>query len=223
MLLRTLFLLLLLAVLGETIAHGAAALAQAALHQRAVDAARVAFVTGTHAVQASVAQVVSVHPQASVFPAPAPISTCAYAGTNGCEMNVLTTFSTPAPAITATPAACPGTDCIVELQGNSLVSEARATFLISATVTAPGGAPLASRTGEIALRTFGTAPWASVVGSSDSTLDALMNGGAGDDAGSNATSITVEYDPHGGGSATAGNVWQSRVESPASAAPNWDH
>lgn len=223
MLLRTVFLLALLAVLGETIVHGAASLAQSALRQRALDAARVAFVSGVRAAQASVAQSVAANPQTSSFAAPAPIATCAYADANGCEINVQTSFAAPSAAPSPSPSSCPGTACTIVLQSNSTVSEARASFVIASVVSAASGATLASRSGVVAFRTFAAPPYASIVGGTDATLDALINGGAGDDAGASNTLITVEYNASGGGSSTAGNVWQPVIESPASAAPAWDH
>ncbi len=212
MLLRTMFLLALLAVVGETIVHGAASLAQVALRQRALDVARTAFVSGVHAAQAAVVQ----------GRTPAPTATCAYADVDGCEIDVQTTFATPTPAAAPTPSACPGTSCTVVLQANSAVGEARASFIISSVVSAASGAQLASRIGMVTFRTFATAPYASIAGSTDGTLDALMNGGTGDDAGAANTLITVEYDLSDGGGATAGNVWHPVIESPASAAPAWE-
>jgi hypothetical protein len=212
MLLRTMFLLALLAVVGETIVHGAASLAAVAFHQRAVDTARTAFVTGIHAAQAALV----------AGRTPAPIATCAYADANGCEINVQTTFATPTPAGLPTPASCPGTPCTIVLQGNSAVGEARASFMISSTVSAASGAQIATRAGMVTFRTFATAPYASIAGSTDGTLDALMNGGTADDAGATNTLITVEYDPRGGGAASAGNVWQPVLENPAPAAPAWE-
>jgi hypothetical protein len=212
MLLRTMFLIALLAVVGETIVHGAASLAQVALRQRAVDVARTAFVSGVKAAQTVAAQ----------GAIPAPIATCAYADASGCEIDVQTTFATPTPAAAPTPSACPGTACTVVMQANSSVSEGRATYIISSVVSATNGAPLASRTGMVTFRTYATAPSASVVGSTDGTLDALMNGGTADDAGAINSLITVEYDSSAGGSVTPGNVWQPIVESPASAAPAWE-
>ena len=212
MLLRTMFLLALLAVVGETIVHGAASLAQVALQQRALDVARTAFVSGVHAAQAAVLQ----------GETPAPTATCAYADAKGCEIDVRTTFATPTPAAPPTPSACPGTNCTVVLQANSAVGEARASFLISSVVSAASGAQLASRTGMVTFRTFGSAPYAAIAGGTDGTLDALMNGGTADDAGAANTLITVEYDLSGGSGATAGNVWQPVIESPASVAPAWE-
>jgi hypothetical protein len=211
-LLRMMFLLAFLAVTGETIVHGAAALAQVALRQRAANIARTAFVSGVHAAQAVAAQ----------DGIPSPIATCAYADANGCEINVQTTFSTPTPATAPTPSSCPGTACTVVLQTNSAVNESRATYIVSSIVSATSGAPLASRIGRVTFRTFATAPYAAIAGGTDATLDALMNGGTADDAGAANTLITVEYDLSGGGGATAGNVWQPVVESPASAAPAWE-
>ncbi len=210
MLLRTMFLVALLVIVAETIVHGAAALAQVALYQRALDAARTAFVSGVHAAQAAVVAGTT----------PAPVASCAYADTHGCEIDVQTTFTVPTPGAAAT--SCPGTACTIVLQGNSAVGEARKAFVISSTVSAASGAILAARAGTVTFRTFATAPYAAVVGSADGTLDALMNGGTGDDAGAANTLITVEYDLGGGGGATSGNVWQPVVESPASAAPAWE-
>jgi hypothetical protein len=214
MLLRAMFLLSLLAVVAETIVHGAASLAQVALRERALDTARTAFVTGIRAAEAA----------AATGQTPAPLATCAYADTNGCEINAQTTFATPTPAPAPTPTACPGTACTVMLQANSAVGEARSAFVISSVVSAASGAQLASRTGVVTFRTFATAtgPSASIVGSTDGTLDALMNGGTGDDAGATNTLITVEYDQFGSAAATTGNVWQPVIESPASAAPAWE-
>jgi len=201
------FVLAMLAVLGETLVHGAASLARVALHQRALDAARLAFVSGTRAAQSALAR----------GETPTPTATCAYADAAGCEIAVQTTFALPAAA--ATPGTCPGTPCVVELQSNSAVDEGRAAYVISTTVMAANGAPLASRSGVVAFRTFATAPYAAIVGGADGTLG---ENAPGDDAGSANTLITVEYDLRGGASATAGNVWQPLVESPASAAPAWD-
>ncbi len=223
MLLRTIFLLALLAALGETIVHGAASLAQAALRQRALDAARLAFVSGARAAQTSVAHSIAANPQTSTFAAPAPIATCAYADANGCEINVQTTFAMQPAAPAASPLPCPGTACTIVLQSNSAVSEGRASFGIASVVSAASGATLASRSGVVAFRTFATPPYASIIGGTDATLDALINDGTGDDAGAPNTLITVEYDPSGGGSSTAGNVWQPIIESPASAAPAWNY
>ncbi|MGD0967553.1 MAG: hypothetical protein ABR949_04630 [Candidatus Aquilonibacter sp.] len=212
MLLRTMFLLALLAVLGETIVHGAASLAQAALRARSLDAARTAFVSGVRAAQASIAQGV----------APAPIATCAFADANGCEINVQTTIATATPSAAPAATACPSTPCTVILQGNSAVSEARATFLISTVVNSASGATLARRSGTVAFRTFATPPYAAIVGGADATIGALLDGGAADDGGAPTSLITVEYDPSDGGTNTAGNVWQPVIENPASAAPAWE-
>jgi hypothetical protein len=206
------FLLALLAVLGETIVHGAASLAQAALRARALDAARTAFVSGERAAQASFAQ----------GTAPEPIATCAFADANGCEINVQTTIAAATPSAAPAATACPGTPCTVMLQGNSAVSEGRTTFLISSVVSAATGATLATRSGTVAFRTFAAPPYAAIVGDADATLSALLDSGAADDAGEPTTLITVEYDPNGGGANTAGNVWQPVIENPPSAAPAWE-
>lgn len=211
MLLRTTFVLALLAALAETVVHGAASLAQATLRQRALDAARTGFISGVHAAQASLAQ----------HAAPAPIATCGFADAGGCEINVLTGVAATTPSSAPAATSCPDTSCTVVLQNNSAVNEDRASFVISSVATAPSGATLATRSGTVAFRTFATPPYATIVGGSDATLGALL-GDAADDAGVSNTLITVEYQPSGGGAATAGNVWQPIIENPASAAPAWE-
>jgi hypothetical protein len=206
------FLLALLAVLGETIVHGAASLAQAALRQRALDAARIAFVNGVRAAQVSV-------PSGA---APAPIATCAFADANGCEINVQTTIATATPSTASASSACPGTPCTVVLQGNSAVGEARASFTITSVVSAASGATLATRGAIVSFRTFATPPYAAIVGGTDATLGALLDGGTPDDAGAPNTLIAVEYRQSGGGGTTPGNVWQPTVENPALTVPAWE-
>lgn len=210
MLLRTMFVLALLAMLSETIVHGAAALAQAALRRRAIEAARIAFVDGTRQAQAALAN----------GTVPLPQATCAYADADGCAIRVSTNFTTPAPA--PTPSSCPGTPCTVVVQANTAVEESRAQYTIAVVASAANGAQLASRSGAVAYRTFATAPYAAVVGGADDTLTPFANGGPGDDAGTANALITVEMDPAGGGTGTPANVWQPVVEAPPSAAPLWD-
>jgi len=212
MLLRTMFLLAMLVVLAETIVHGAASLAQAALRQRALDSARTAFVSGVRAAQASIAQGV----------APAPIATCAFADANGCELNVATTIAAATPAATPESTGCPATPCTVSLQNNSAVDEARSSFAISSVVRSASGATLAMRSGIVVFRTFATPPYAVIAGGVDATLGALLEGGAADDAGAPNTLITVENQPSGGGVATTANVWQPLVENPVPASPAWE-
>jgi hypothetical protein len=210
MLLRTIFTLAFLAILSESLVHGAAALAQAALRERAIDAVRVAFASGTRSAQASLATGTTPLPQA----------TCAYADASGCAILVQTTFATPAPAPSAS--TCPGTPCTIVMQGNTVVSESRAQMLVFAVATAANGAQLAQRGGAVAFRTFAPAPYAAIVGGADGTIDPIMDGGPGDDAGNATTLITVELDPQGGGAPTAANVWQNAVEAPPSTSPAWD-
>jgi hypothetical protein len=209
-LLRTIFLLAFLAVLGETIAYGAMALAQAQLRQRALDATKLAFANGVRSVQEALAN----------GTAPLPAATCAYANAGGCAITVTTSFATAPPSPAAS--SCPGTPCAIVLQRNTAVSEGRAAFTITATASSASGGTLATRSSLIAFRTFAAAPYAALVGSADGSFNALANGGPGDDAGNAATLIDVELDASTGGSSVAGNVWQSAIEAPAQAAPAWD-
>ena len=222
MLLRTIFMLALVAIAGEAIVHAPGALARAALHQRALDAARTALAAGVGEAQATIALALQANPGAAAVPLPMPLATCAYSDANGCELRVQTVFATPTPAAAPSPASCPQTDCVVMLQGNSAVAEARITWRITATVSAPAGAQLATRSAVAAFRTYGAPPYASLAGGVDASIDALMTGGVADDAGSPSSLITVQYAPSGGGAGTSGNVWDALTQTSATAAPAWE-
>lgn len=222
MLLRTIFVLALVAVLAEAIVHAAAALAMQALHQRALQTARSAFITAEQNAQATIAQTLAGDPSASSFPLPSPMATCVYADSNGCEIDARTSFSSPAPAAFSPGAPCPQTNCAILLQANSAVDEGRVRVLIATTIDAANGAQLATRSGIATFRTFGVAPYATLAGSVDASADALMNGGSADDAGAAASLITVQYAPSGGGAGIAGNVWQSANEASPTSAPAWE-
>ena len=225
MLLRACFLIALIAVLAETMAHGAAALAGVALKQRELSALRGALSAAIAAAQTSAARAIAAgaDPSSAV---PAPYATCYDSSSAGCVISATASVSTPTPAAMATPSSCPETNCTMYLQGNTAVAESRVAYRISATVVAANGDILASRTGGVSFRTFGTPPYVSLTGSLDSTLDAIENGGVGDDGGNaNAagTLISVEYVRSGAAtSPLPGNVWRATQQHPATSAPAWD-
>jgi hypothetical protein len=216
MLLRVLFLVLFVAALAEAAIHGAATLARASLQQQELSALRVAFVAAVAAAQ-------SAAPQGSI---PTPFATCYLASDAGCEISATATISSPTPSSLATPIACPSTNCTIYLQTNSAVAESRTAYHVVTRVNASNGDTLLSRQADVAFRTFATAPYASLVGSLDATLDALEDGGAGDNggnAGAAGTLIDVEYVPSGASaSPVPGNVWRAQAQHPATAGPSWD-
>lgn len=222
MLLRTLFLLLLLAVTAEAIVHGAAAIARTVLQQRANAAAQSAVIQGVRAAQTSIAQTLAVNPQASGFPVPSPIATCADADANGCRLQAQISIAAAQAPLPAIPSPCPQTNCTIVLQDNSAVRESRTAFSLAVTVGAPGGAPLATRHALAAFRTFAVPPYAALVGGADASIDALFSGGAGDVARGADAAIGVEYAPSAGGAATAGNVWRAQAEAQPLAAGAWE-
>lgn len=204
------------AVLGETVVYGAAALARMTFHAREHAAVRAAFSDGIRQAQAA----------AAGGPMPQPRATCAFATSQGCAINVRTTVSIPSPVPGATPASCPGTTCTVYMQNNSHVGESRVSYRITADVLASNGDVLMTRSGIVAFRTFATSPYAALIGSVDATLDAIANGGVGDDAGNNGTASTlihVEYQQSGDpATRVPADVWRALDEHPPSAAPSWD-
>ncbi len=216
MLLRTMFLVLLIAALAETTLHGAAALARASLHQTELAAMRAAYVGAIAAAQSA----------ATSRAVPMPFATCYLASGTHCNVAVTATIASPTPSAQVTPSRCPHTNCTIYLQNNSAVAESRVAYHIVMTVSAGNGATLASREADIVFRTFATPPYATLVGSLDGTLDAIANGGVGDDggnAGAAGTLINVEYVPSGASaSPIPGNVWRSQDQHPANVAPAWD-
>lgn len=206
------------AVLGETAVYGAAALARMSFHAREHAAVRAAMSDAIRQAQSA----------AAGGPIPQPSTTCAYATNLGCAITVKTTIAIPTPNPGVTPSSCAGGACTVYLQNNSHVEESRAIYAISAQVLAANGDVMMTRGGAVAFRTFATAPYAALVGSFDTTLDALANSGVGDDAGSasqtNATLIHVEYQQQGNPAAqTPADAWRALDEHPATAAPTWDN
>jgi len=228
MLLRTVFLLALIAVLAETIAHGAAALARASLHERALAAARAQFAAALTLAQDAVATSMQ-QPLASTIVLPAPSPTCAATTSTGCALTA-TTSLTLANVTPAAPASsgCPQTDCTVYLESNDLVREGRVSVEIATTITAPDGSTLARRAATVAMRTFRVAPYAALVGTLDATLDDVAANGTGDDGGANTsapTLINVLYENNANPAATPlpGNVWQTQLQHPATLSSPWDH
>jgi hypothetical protein len=221
MLLRTFLVLAFIGALAEAVVHGAAMLATAALHQRAVTATRALLAAQIAAAQHAIAA------GGGTMATPLPLATCAYADAGGCALygSAIATPATPAPGVT--PGTCPQTDCTIYLQSNSAVNESRITYHLSAAVTAPGGATLATRDGDVTFRTFSAPPYAVLSGSLDATLDALEGSGIGDDGGAavpnGSTLITVQYQAQGGGPTASGNAWQPQEQHPATQKPAWDH
>jgi hypothetical protein len=205
------------AVLGETIVYAAAALARMTFHAREHAAVRSAFADAVRAAQTA----------AAGGPIPQPSTTCAYSTNSGCAITVRMAISVPTPVPGSTPSSCPNGDCTVYEQNNSHVAESRASYAITTQVLASNGDVLMTRGGIVAFRTFATPPYAALAGSLDATLDAIANGGVGDDGGSasneNSTLIHVEYQQSGApATPVPADVWRALDEHPATAAPSWD-
>lgn len=212
MLLRTLFLVAFIVAIGDAVVFASAALGRATFHARENAAMRQAFATG-------IAQAQTSAPTATI---PAPASTCAYAGVHGCTIAVSTMIATPTPNPQTTPAFCPSTSCVVYEQDNTHVTEGRIAYVITAQLRSANGDVLATRSATVAFRTFATAPYATLVGSLDATLDDAV-GGVSDDGGSakTGTLIHVRYQQEGSAATRSADVWKSVDERAATPAPAW--
>jgi hypothetical protein len=201
-----------IALIGDTIIAASASLGRAVLHARELQVVRTGLASTIEATQSAIAHNV----------APQPRATCAYDDANGCALTLKTASvaATPAPQATGACGACSAT-----MQGNASVAESRASYSMSATLVARNGETIVTRRGTVAFRTFNAAPFATLVGSLDGTLDALMNGGTGDDGGSasatNGTLIHVQYQNTNTGSGLAADSWRVQDEQPATNLPDW--
>ncbi len=218
MLVRVIVLIAFVAVLGEAVVFGAAALARMSFHVREHAAVRAAFSDAIRQAQTA----------AAGGPIPQPTATCIYASSLGCAVTVRATVSVATPNPGSTPLTCADASCTVYMQSNSHVDESRVRYALTAQVLAGNGDVMMTRAGDVMFRTFATEPYAALVGSLDATLDTLANAGAGDDGGrasqTNATLIHVDYQQRGNpATQTAGDVWHALDEHPSTAAPPWDH
>jgi hypothetical protein len=216
MLVRTMVLIAFAAVLGETIVYGAAALARMSFHAREHAAVRVAFASAIEQAQRAAAG-------AAI---PAPSAMCAYATETGCAVTVRTAIAVPTAVPGATPSSCPSDACTVYMQNNSHVAESRASYSITAQVLASNGDVLMTRSAVVGFRTFAAPPYAALAGLLDTTLDAIADGGSGDDGGSASTQSTlihVDYQQNGNAATRVpADAWRALDEHPATAAPSWD-
>ncbi len=163
MLLRALFLCLAIATLGETLLAGAHALAQTALHRRALAALHTALTNAATAAQLQIAASAAAGNDPS-FASPPPQSNCAHADDDGCAMTALAqmSFATPLPSPSETP--CAG-NCGAYLQGNDAVGEGRLYANVQLQVQLRSGETIARRAATLAFRTFRVPPYAALDGS----------------------------------------------------------
>jgi hypothetical protein len=223
-LLRTLFLLLLIATLIETVVHGVHASVQAALRRQAAAAVRGQLETSTTLAREAVARAIETggdprDPQ-PVPPSPAPA--CRLHGPHGCAIEGIARieFRAEDGNNPGTPAPCPSPSCTAYLQGNDAVDEGRVAATIQAEAVTAGGAVLAARTVRVTFRTLREPPYAALAGQADESLEgASGTSGAGDDAGAApngaapGTLIDVLYENAATGATIPANVWRSRVQS----------
>lgn len=230
MLLRTLFLLALLATLGETLLVGANAFAKVALRRDVALALRQQIASATTRAQMATQAVLRAggDPRALWPVAPAPQPTCVLAAADGCRLEASATIAfapMPAPAASATP--CADGACTIYLQGNDALDEGRIVATIAATVTGPSGAPLGARATTAVFRTSRDAPYAILSGFGDASIASLAGRPVGDDGGAMAngaapgTLFDVTFENALTGARLAANVWQPQLERPAPVAPPW--
>ncbi len=223
------FSIALIAVLAQTFVHGASALANAALHHRAVSIAHVQFKSAVASAQAAISQDIAAGKNPELATMPSPMPTCVLAESNGCALSAQSAIAiaTPAPPASGD---CPNTDCTAYLQGNDAVAEGRIYVNVATTVAAPNGAVIATHAGAVAFRTFDTQPYATIAGSLDSTQSDIAAAHTGDDGGAaggttDGTLVHVQYLNASNPNAAPipGDVWRAQRQNPAADAAAWEH
>jgi len=237
MLIRTLFIVLLLATLGAAIVHSTASLARAEVHRRANIAADVAFNTAVVAIQASVVTAIAggADPRALPTIVPTVAPTCAAPNTESTGVP----NNGAACALTATTIIVPTTTqeiglspegsgsgsgnacaplCAINAQENDAIAEGRLAVHITVAVSGGnggnvgGGEIFASRDRYAIFRTMRIPPYVTLAGTRDTTADAIAAGTSeGDDTGTpSLTTIGVRYVNASTGAGVDANAWQSR-------------
>ncbi len=239
MLLRTLFVLLMLGVVGETIVQSAFALTRTLIARRAERAVDAGYQRALASLENAAASALAsgADPRALVVPSPSPAATCLpKAGAqNGCALTVVATVhvatATPDPVGTpAAPVCGEQNACVLNAQRNDLVSEGRILASIEITATDANGARVLDRTRAVRLRTFRQAPYVVVAGARDLTNATIANDAVeGDDGGrvdSGSTLINVEYRSSACPACPpiSANVWKNAAANTTDAPdPNWPH
>ncbi len=215
MLLRTLFALMLLATLAETLATGAHALAKALLRREVATALHQGLDSAAANAQRALAAGLAAGGDPSGAPTPpTPSTQCVVTHAGICALSTTTSVAfAPLPSATATPCADDG--CIAYLQGNDVFDEGRIGATIAVQVRGANGAPLGARSRRVLFRTFRVAPYAALAGALDDSSAALAGAGTGDDGGSvplaasAGTLIDVTYRDAVNGKTMPANVWRA--------------
>lgn len=206
MLLRVLFLCAAVAVLGEVLLEAVASLAIAAFHRQGITAARAEFAFAAGVAQSALANDVAQGETPGPMPTVAP--TCAIATASGCTLTVHATLA----IVTPSPSPCPTNGCALYLQSNDAVTEGRSSVAIGVTVTDAAGDIVALRSGTLAFRTSRIAPYATLDGMLDASLDdpagsAGEMGGSVPTGASAGTLLDVVYENAQSGATLPANVW----------------
>lgn len=225
MLLRTIFVLVLLAALAESIVHGAHALAQVVVKRQALRAMHAQIATQIAVARVAVAQAIAAGGDpASPNPAvPSPVATCALTTASGCVLSSSASVAFPAQSAAT---ACDDS-CTIYEQGNDAVGEGRIDAVIDASVTGLDGVLLASRSTRVSFRTMRLAPFAVLAGQADASFGAPVGDAAGDDGGAApygaapGTFIDVLYQNRSSGATQPANVWHATAQQNAGNAPAW--
>ncbi len=239
MLVNALFYVALIAAIALTFVSAGLAMTRTTIHRMAQT-----YVTaGYQRAAGSLEQTLSADLQSGALPSPLPAFTpippacvdpaCSY---ETAESIALTQTSTPAPSPTCDPAQ---SNCASNEQTNPYVQEGRITARITVTVTGSDGSVLATRSGDVILRTLRAPPYVVLAGARDGSFAQVLPGRApGDDAGiaplsvdpcaapaagvSDDTVVRAAYRNRNTNACTDGSSWRtSSYSSSAGGASGW--
>jgi hypothetical protein len=227
MLLRTLFVLVFLMAIAETIVHGAHALAGVALGRQTSIALQAQLTGAVDTAEKTIADAIEAgaDPRSLSPVAPSPVPTCVFQTQKTCGLFGETSIAFQAPPAGASP--CPNRACAAYEQGNDAVDEGRIDAVVTAQIVTRDGEVLATRSGRATFRTMLVAPYAVMAGSGDESLASVANAGVGNDAGAApagtapGTLIDVLYQNRVTGRSMPANVWNPQAPDSSAAAPAW--
>lgn len=174
------------------------------------------------------------------YPAPAFTPIPAACANTACTYKTAETIALTTAGAPANGSACDAsqTNCAPNVERNAYVAESRLTAAITVTVTTTTGAVLATRSGDVILRTFSSPPYVAVAGTREGTFDDIASSHtAGDDGGAppatpdpcaspasgvaDDTTVRVAYRNTSSGACTNGSSWSDSSYSSVTNSTGW--
>jgi hypothetical protein len=240
MLCSALFYVALIGVIATTFLSAGLAMTRATTHRLAQTYVAAGYQRAASSLQQVLATDLQNGPLPSPLPTFTPIPAACVDGSNPCRYQTGATITLTQTSAPANGSQCDTsqTNCASNEQANGYVDESRITARISVTVTAASdGSVLATRSGDVVVRTMNTPPYVVIAGTRDGAFDDVAaNNSVGDDGGtipatpnpcasvapgtSDDTVVRVAYRNQTTNACTDGSSWRTQSYSSSGGAPN---